>query len=169
MKAIASSRNLLHASLQLLTLGVALKNVHSLRKGILKSLQFTASTCTAYTALACYTSHLTHTSCARIFPGAEEQQRVRRGEKNNQGLIFLSDKICSMSHLSVKGNNLCVNYYKDNFKFSRNISPCLHWPEPSHQAVAPCSWGITQNLFLIIYVKSFRRSKIWGPDISLNK
>lgn len=141
MEAIARSRNFLHASLQLLTLGLALKNVHLLKKGILKSLWYTTGTCAACTVLACYTSRLTHVSCTQIFTGTEEQQRVRWGKKNNQGLIFFWDKICSISHLSMKGNYLHVKYYKDHLKFSRNSSPFLHWPEPSYQVVCSMLLG----------------------------
>lgn len=133
---------------------MALKNVHLLRKGIWNSLQSITSTCTTCTALACCASHLTHMSCTEILTGTEEQQSIRAGKKIKQGLIFLSDKICTISHLSVKGNNLYVKYYKDHFKFLRNVSPCLHRLEPSHQLITLCSWVIMQNLLLIIYVKT---------------
>lgn len=111
-----SKRNFLHASLQLLTLGVALKHAHLLRKGILKFLQFTTSSCTACTALACYTSPLTPVSSAQIFTGTEQQQRGSGG-KNNRGLIFWSDMIGLMSPLLMKGNKLYVKYYWDNLSF----------------------------------------------------
>lgn len=164
MEAIARSRNFLHASLQLLTLGLALKNVHLLKKGILKSLWYTTrSTCAACTVLACYTSHLTH----ELHTDIHWHRRTTKGKMgggNNQGLIFFSDKICPMSHLSMKGNGLHVKYCKDHLKISRNSSPFLHRPEPSHEVVAPCSWANNAELVSNYLCKIFQKVQNLRPQ-----
>lgn len=118
-------------------------------------------------ALCLPVTHLTsHMSCTQIFTGTEEQQRVRwgGGGGNNQGLIFFSDKICPMSHLSMKGNGLHVKYCKDHLKISRNSSPFLHRPEPSHEVVAPCSWANNAELVSNYLCKIFQKVQNLRPQ-----
>lgn len=127
---------------------------------------FSSPQAPAQHALCLPATHLTsHTRAVHRY---RRTTKGKRREKKYQGPMFLCP-VCPMFHLPMKGRDLYVKYYKDNFKISRNFSLCVQWLEPSHQVAAPCSWVIMQNLLLIIYVKSFRRCKIWGPNVSLHK
>lgn len=165
MKAIASSRNFLHTTPTVIYIRSGFKECPPPEKG---NMEFSSV----------HHKHLHSTHCAcllHIAPHTRELHRdnhwYRRStngksrERIKQGLIFLSDKTCPISHLSMKGNNLYVKYYKDHFKFLRNIPPCLHQLEPSHQVITPC-----YNAELVTnYLCKNRRCKIWGSNVSLNK
>lgn len=95
----------MHAFLQLLLLGVATKNVHLLRKGLLTYLRFSTSTCTAHIALLRSTLPVSHpappyTGCTLIDPSTAEQGGKMM--KNDLAVIFASDHICPMPHPEIQ-------------------------------------------------------------------
>lgn len=164
MQAIARSRNFLHTSLSVTDIRSGFKECPPSEKGRIEtSSVHHKDPHSVHCACLLHISPHTRKLCTDI----HRYRRTTKG-KRREGPVFLCP-VCPMFHLSMKGRDLYVKYYKDNFKISRNFSLCVHWLEPSHQLVAPCSWVIMQKLLLIIYVKSFRRCKIWGPNVSLHK